>query len=266
MTRINSSLAGGSLALAAILVPSAQAQDKAPVIQTNAPWVSSAAMGLTLTHGNTETLLYTANLQTQRKTPKHEVFLGADGTYGENTDQDTDDTDQTAGSAHGFAQYNYLFTERFYAYGRFDALHDAVADIHYRFSFSPGVGYYFIKNPKTFLAGEFGPGVVTERLHHNDTDIPGDTRDDDQEYITLRFADRFEHKFSDAVRVWQTAEFLPQIDRWENYIINAEVGIEAALSKKLALRSYVQDTYDNEPALGRKKNDIKWITALAYKF
>ena len=144
-----------------------------------------------------------------------------------------------------------------------------MADIHYRFSFSPGVGYYFIKNPKTFLAGEFGPGFVTERLHthiHNANDVHIVSRDDDQEYMTLRFADRFEHKFSDSVRVWQMAEFLPQIDRWHNYIINAEVGVEVALSKKFSLRSYVQDTYDNEPAEGRKKNDLKWITALAYKF
>ena len=270
MTRFHSLLGGGALALAALLVPTTHAQDKAPTISTNAPWVSSAAMGLTLTRGNSKTLLFTVNALTERKTPKHEIFLGADGTYGETTDQETNDKDRTAGSAHGFAQYNYLFTERFYGYARLDGLHDAVADIHYRFSLSPGVGYYFIKNKTTFLAGEVGPGFVTERVHDGGrgTNSLGQSldRDNDQEYMTIRFADRFEHKFSDTVRVWQTAEFLPQIDYWRNYIINAEVGIEAALSKKLALRTYVQDTYDNEPAPGRKKNDLKWITALAYKF
>lgn len=266
MIRINSFIAAGALALAAFLVPSAHAQEKAPVIQTNSPWESSAAMGLTLTHGNSENVLFTANIQAKRKGPKSEILLGADGAYGETTDQDTDETTRNTAMAHGFGQYNYLFTERFFGYARLDGLHDEVADIHYRFSFSPGAGYYFIKNPKTSLAGEVGPGFVLERTHRNDTSVPNDTRDDDQEYMTIRFADRFEHKFSDTVRVWQTAEFLPQIDRWENYILNAEVGIEAALSKKLALRTYVQDTYDNEPANGRKKNDLKWITALAYKF
>jgi putative salt-induced outer membrane protein YdiY len=261
MTRFNSFIAVGALALAAILAPGAHAQDKAPVIQTNVPWESSAGMGLTLTRGNSKTLMFTANVLTQRKGPKNEISLGADGTYGENTDQETDDTDRTAGMAHGFAQYNYLFTERFYGLARLDALHDAVANIHYRLSFSPGVGYYFIKNPKTFLAGEVGPGFVTERVHNDFYN-----RDDDQEYMTIRFAERFEHKFSSSVRLWQSAEFIPQIDRWRNYIINAEIGIEAALSKKLSLRTYVQDTYDNEPAEGRKKNDIKLVSALAYKF
>lgn len=264
MTRINSLLAVGALALAAFVVPSATAQDKAPTISTNPPWVSSASMGLTLTRGNSKTLLFAADIKTERKGPKNELAFGADGTYGETTTEDSngdEQTDRTSGSAHAFGQWNYLFTERFYGYARLDGLHDAVADIHYRVSFSPGAGYYFVKNKTTYLAGEVGPGFVTERVHNDALD-----RDDDQEYMTVRFADRFEHKFSDSVRIWQTAEFLPQIDRWHNYIINAEVGVEAALSKRLALRTYVQDTYDNEPAQGRKKNDLKWITALAYKF
>jgi putative salt-induced outer membrane protein YdiY len=261
MTKIHSLLVGGALALAALLVPTTNAQDKAPTISTNPPWVSSASMGLTLTRGNSKTLLFAADIKTERKGPKNELAFGADGTYGENTDQNTDEKTRTAGSAHAFGQWNYLFTERFYGYARLDGLHDAVADIRYRVSFSPGAGYYFVKNKTTYLAGEVGPGFVVERVHNDEFN-----RNDDQEYMTLRIADRFEHKFSDSVRIWQTAEFLPQIDRFANYIVNFEAGVEAALSKKLALRSYIQDTYDNEPAQGRKKNDLKWITALAYKF
>jgi putative salt-induced outer membrane protein len=236
-------------------------QENLPTVKTNPPWEGSVSVGLTLTRGNSETLLFTANAAAQRKGPKHEFLLGADGTYGESTDQDTDDTDRTAALAHGFGQYNYLFTERFYGYARLDALHDAIANIHYRFTVGPGVGYYFIKDPKTTLAGEFGPGFVHERVHNDDRD-----RDDTEDYIMLRFAERFEHKFNPNVRLWQSVEFLPQIDRWHNYIINAEVGVETTLTKRLSLRTFAQDTYDNEPAEGRKKNDLKIVTALGYKF
>ena len=141
MIRLNSLLAVGALALAALLAPTTNAQDKAPTISTNPPWVSSASMGLTLTRGNSKTLLFAADIKTERKGPKNELAFGADATYGETTDQATDDTDRTAGSVHGFGQWNYLFTERFYGSARLDGLHDAVADIHYRFSFSPGAGY-----------------------------------------------------------------------------------------------------------------------------
>jgi putative salt-induced outer membrane protein YdiY len=218
-------------------------------ISTNAPWEKSAAVGLTLTRGNSDTLLFTANFLAARKGKENEFFLGADATYGENDDV------KNAESLHGFVQYNRLFSDRWYGYARVDGLHDAIADIEYRFTLSPGVGYYFIKNETTRLNAEVGPGFVYEKQG-----------DDTSGYFTVRLAERFEHKFNDRVRIWQSLEFLPQVDDFNNYILNAEIGVESALTKKLSLRAYLQDTYDNEPAMGREKNDLKLVTALGYKF
>ena len=227
-----------------------------PVLEKS-PWESSASLGMTLTKGNSDTLLVTANILSTRKDPKskNEWRLGADGTYGENQG------DRNAESAHAFVQYNRLFTERFYGYARVDGLHDEIAGIVYRLSFSPGVGYYFIKDKQTTLSGEVGPGVIHERL-----DGKNGAEDTDDTYMTIRFAERLEHKFSDTVRLWQSLEFLPQVDRFGNFLINAELGIETAMSKKLSLRTYLVDNYDNEPAPGRKNNDIKLVAAIAYKF
>jgi putative salt-induced outer membrane protein YdiY len=222
-------------------------------------WETSASAGLTLTRGNSETLLGTLSLNSSRKWPRDEVLLGASATYGEQTIRD-DDTglerkDTTAANVQGFGQYNHLFTDEFYGGFRLAALHDRIADVKYRVTFSPLVGYYAIKNPTTQLAFEVGPSFVLEK-----------TGDETDEYIAARFAERFEHKFSPRAKVWQSVEYMPQIDRWGNYIINFEVGAEASLTEKLSLRGVLQDTYDNEPAAGRKKNDVKLITALAYKF
>ncbi len=87
-------------------------------------------------------------------------------------------------------------------------------------------------------------------------------------YATLRVGEKFHQALSDRARLWQTAEFLPQVDQLNNYIINAELGIEADLTKdkKFRLRSYVTDTFNNEPATGRKQNDLTWVTAIAYNF
>src|SRR5262249_38025874 len=141
-----------------------------------------------------------------------------------------------------------------YGYGRLDALHDGIADIEYRFVLSPGVGYYFIKDPKTTLSLEGGPGVVIEKQGN-----------DEHTYFTLRIGQKFEHKFNDRVRVWESVELLPQVDNFDNFIVNAEAGIESALSKTWALRLVLQDTYDNEPAPGRKKNDFKVIGGIQWK-
>ena len=213
------------------------------------PWVTTASIGFSLTRGNSETLLVTGNVLSEKKWDKNELRLGVDGTYGE--DHDTTNAEQV----HGFGQYNRLFTERFYGYGRLDALHDGIADVDYRVTLSPGAGYYFVKNKSTTFSGEVGPGFIMERQGG-----------DDRNYFTLRIAERAEHKLNDRVRLWESVEYLPQVDDFNNYIINAEIGIDTAITKKLSLKVFVVDTYDNDPAPDRKKNDLKLVTALAYKF
>jgi putative salt-induced outer membrane protein YdiY len=223
--------------------PAPKPEEKKPA------WETTAAIGLTLTRGNSKTLLVTGNVLSEKKWDRNEVRLGADAAYGE--DNDTKNTE----SIHGFGQYNRLFTERFYGYGRLDVLHDAIADVDYRITFSPGVGYYFIKNASTSFSGELGPGYIYEKQG-----------DDTHSYFTLRIAERFEHKLNDRVKLWESVEYLPQVDRFENYIINAEAGIDTSITKKLSLRVFALDTYHSEPAPDREENDLKLVAAVAYKF
>lgn len=212
-------------------------------------WNSSAAAGLTLTSGNSDTLVATANIGTEKKWDRNEAAFGIDGSYGEQDDE------KNIEMLHGFGQYNRLFTDRFFGLFRADAMHDAIADVEYRVTLSPGLGYYFIKNKTTFLRGELGPGVVFEK-------VGGET----DTYMTIRVAERFEHQLSKTAKIWQSAEWLPDVSDWDNYVINAEIGIEVAINTKWSLRTYIQDTYDNQPAPDRKHNDVKLVAATAYKF
>ena len=221
------------------------------VVLTNKPvWESSISLGFTLTHGNSDSLLATGSIQTHTKTPHDELGLGADGAYGES------DSVQNVNTAHGFIQYNHLFNDRFFGYLRADALHDEIADLQYRITLSPGAGYYFLRRTNTTFAVELGPAMVFERLG-----------DKDNNYVTARLAERFEYKFvTSSARVWESAEILPQINEFNNYVINAQFGLEAIVTKKISLQAYVQDSYLNEPAPDRQQNDLKIVSGLKYKF
>lgn len=234
-----------------ILAVFAETQPVNQVVQEKKPtWDSLAGVGLTLTRGNSDTLLITASLQTQKKTPLNELMFLAQGSYGMNNNV------KNIESLQGSAQYNRLFSEQFFGYIREEALHDGIADLDYRFTTSPGVGYYLIKETNTTLAVENGPAVINERLGGVD-----DT------YATWRLAERFEHKFpGHKARIWQNVEILPQVNDLDHYLVNAEVGIESAISKKLSLQVSIQDNYANQPAPGRKANDLKLISGLTYKF
>lgn len=222
---------------------------------------------MTLTRGNSETFLSTLAFKAVRKTTNNEVLLGASGSYGESTTEETflkndgtkgqrDTSKRTVANASAYAQYNYLFTDRIYGGGRVDFVHDSVADLSYRVTVSPLAGYYVIKNPKAKLSFEFGPSGVFERQEGTNS----------SQYAALRLGDRFEYKFNPKSKVWQSFDVIPQVDRFSNYLLVTEIGGEAAFTQQFSLRAVLQDTYDNEPAEGRKKNDLKFITSLVYKF
>ncbi len=228
--------------------------DAAPTAATPPPltpppkWDLSLALGATLTEGNSDSVLFTLIGRADKKFEPHELHLGVDLSYGETEDVKNNET------ARAFGQYNYLFTDRLFGYVRAEALHDAIADVEYRFTIGPGVGYYFIKREMTTLSVEGGPAFVYEKVGGEETG-----------YLTARIAERFEHKFNDRARIWQTLEFLPQVDDLENFIINAEIGVESAITGNWAISLILQDTYDNVPAEGREENDVKLIAAVKWK-
>jgi putative salt-induced outer membrane protein len=232
----------------------------APEPEKKPKWETSAGVGVTLTSGNSESVQAAANFLTQYKRAKDEFRFTVDAGYGEAkpaesaTNPDPQMEKNTA-FVRGSAQYNRLFSERLYGYLRVEAMHDDIADVTYRVTLSPGLGYYFIKNDKTLLSAELGPGYVFEKLGNDEND-----------YATLRIGERFEHKLSKTARLWQSVEILPEVTDFNNFLASFTAGIEADITKKLRVQLYALDVYDNVPAPDRKKNDLKLVAGLKYVF
>ena len=232
----------------------AQSAATPPPAKTN-NWDTTAAAALTLTRGNSETLLVTLGLETKRKWERDEAAFGISGGYGDSTANNvyTKNTE----FIQGYGQYNHLFSDRFYGALRLDGQYDGIAGIEYRFKLSPIAGYYFIKNDKMTLAGEAGPALIMEHLE-------GQTA---HAYWAARLAERFDYKLTANTKVWESLEYLPKVDDWaKNYLLNFEAGIDTAINKHWSLRVVFQDQYASEPANGRKANDLRLMAGTAYKF
>ena len=232
---------------------SGMAQDKV-LAEKPAPWVSSAFLGMTMTRGNSDTMLFSGSLKTSKKEHDDEWAFALAGVYGENNSV------KNTEALNAFGQYNRFFDERLYGYLRVDGLYDGIADVDYRFAVSSGLGYYLIKdtNPSqtnTTLAVETGASIEAQRLGGLD-----------QEFVTLRLAERFEHKINAHARFWQNVEVFPQVDQFENYVMNFEIGMEAAFSKSFSLKTCLDDSFANRPAANHLKNDVKIVAGIAYKF
>jgi len=250
----NKILTIGLSALLAVTAGTAWAQTNAPV---GPPvWHGDAALGLSLARGNANTFLLNGSATTENLWDQNDLKLGADGQYGLNNWGQTNQTQSTE-AIHGFTEYKRFFTDRFYGSARVDGFHDDIASIQYRLVVGPAVGYYFIKSDASKLNGEVGPSFIDERLGHENAS-----------YVTLRFTERFEHTFNKAktAKFWEEVDYLPQVDRFDNYLLNTEVGVEAALNARFSLRVCADDKFDSEPAAGRKENDILLVSSLVFKY
>ena len=215
------------------------------------PWETTAAAGLTLTRGNSKTLLATLSLDSKRKWEGNEALFGIAGGYGE--DKDTKNTE----FVNAFGQYNRLFSHRFYGGLRLDGVYDGIAQLDYRVRLSPLAGYYLIKETNTTLVVETGPSAVFEK-HRGQGE---------ETYLGFRAGERFEHKLSASTRLWESLDYVPRVDAWtEKYVITAEAGIDSAINKHWSLRVLFQDVYDSAPTAGRTSNDMRLVAGAAYKF
>jgi putative salt-induced outer membrane protein YdiY len=220
-------------------------------------WQTTIAVGVSIARGNTDNTLASITAMTEKKWLKNDLLFGGDGRYGETRTPNTPKETENAETLHGFSQYNRMLGSGFYDYLRADGFHDGIADIKYRLTLSPGIGYYFVTNKTWDFCAEAGPGYIKEQL---------DGRSEN--FSIMRMAEKAHYNISPIAKAWETVELLPQLDRFDNYVINFEAGIDAALTKdkKLSLRTVLKDSYNNEPAAGRLKNDLQIITGLAFKF
>jgi putative salt-induced outer membrane protein YdiY len=214
-------------------------------------WEGSFNFGLTVTTGNSNTTTGNTSIETKLTLPKSITQLGASATLGKTG------SEETADKSNAYAQFNYLLTERLTPYIKGSWERDRIADLVWRFTVGPGLGYFFIKKPDSSLLGEMGVSYIRENFE----------RVSPTDYYALRIAEQGEWKITKTARVWEKAEYLPDISEFDKrFILNGEAGIEASISTRTTLRLLVQDTYNSRPAPGRNRNDTLYIAGLGYKF
>jgi len=215
-------------------------------------WQKSVAFGLNYTSGNTDTTALSLLSALNRETKDDIIDFTLNYGYGEDRAREDDGLDKTnKNDLRATGNYRYLITERFFAGAGVNFLYDEIADVDYRTTLIPSLGYFLAKNDDYKFSVDAGPAYIFEKVGGEENN-----------YLAPKVGERFDWIISCTSKLYQSAEYFFDVDDSDNYLVNAELGIEAAISADMSLVLLVRDTYDNVPAADREKNDIATITAI----
>lgn len=244
--------------LAAELSTNAPAATKPPAAlpKPPSPWYTTVSMNAAVARGNADTLLIWAALNSLRKWDKNEIALGADATYGSNSDPTTRKETTTAQKYNLYAQYDRRLDDRVYLGLHSDVGQDRIASVDYRATVAPAFGYYAITNGSVKLKLENGPAFVFERLRGSGT----------ANYLTLRLFEEVKWQFNETTSITQSMEYLPQVADFGNFVINFNLVLSTEINKKCRANITFQDFCRSIPAPGRRGNDLRLMAGISYSF
>ena len=166
------------------------------------------------------------------------------------------DGDTTANRSGASGRYDYLMTERLFAFAEFDTLRDRFAGFDFRGSIGPGLGYDFIKNDAHLLQG-------LASLLYTYSDFSDDGTDT---YLSGKAAGNYTWQITEATRFRQLLDYQVSFDDTDVYFINSETALEHALAAHFGLSLRYLVNYQNSPPGDADKTDRVLLASLVITY
>lgn len=223
---------------------------------TPAPkWTGNLSLGITSTHGNTKTESVTGSATASKRREKDRTTLSAD--YAKSSQQSkitgNDETIEDWWRARG--KYDYFFTKKMYGYldGRIEK--DAVAQLDRRVIVGAGGGYQWIESDNMNFSSELGLAYVNEKYKTESNDN-----------ISAQLGYHFDKKLRDNIIFINDLTYYPSLEKFSDYYLTTTAEIRANFTKSFFTNFKTIFNYDETPAEGMHKTDVKYFLGLGYSF
>lgn len=235
----------------------------ADIVSINPPakpipkWIGSISAGFTSTHGNTKTETISASGNMTKRTEKDRTQISADYAKGEQEDRTTgaDETIEDWWRAKG--KYDYFFSKKKYAYvdGRYEK--DAVAELDRRVIIGGGGGYQWIESADMNFSTEIGLASLYEKF---------DNQTDSNSELSTQLGYNFDKRLTGNTKFTHDLTYYPALDKFSDYFLTSTAGIRTDFSSNFFATFKTIFNYDETPAIGSHKTDVKYFLGLGYSF
>jgi len=219
-------------------------------------WTGSLTLTGLFTRGNSNTDNLGLAFDAVRRAERDRITFDAQYLYGRQENPDTGEKSTSTENWFVFGKYDYFFNKKFYAFASTRVEHDRIADLDLRFTPAVGAGYQWIEKPTENFFTEGGLAWVYEDFEDDGTD----------EHFGLRLAYHYDRKLNDKVFFFHDLEYLPSVEDFSDFNVNADAGIRVTLTKNMFTEFKFEWKYDATPAEGAEKNDLRYILGVGWNF
>lgn len=224
-------------------------------------WTGGGNVGFALARGNSETTNLALGFNALRKTSNDAWVLNAASLY----TRDDKLGNTSANTFGGLIRYDRNISQRWFIYGVFAGMYDALQNLNYRIMPGGGLGFHAIATPTTTLDLLGGMGYTRESYSEtliNNLVTPGVTNN----LVTATVGDEFSHKLTHNTSITQNLYYLPSLNQTSNYRVNGSFGIATKLNGWMTANANFLDQYVSQPVLGNKNNNVLFTTGLGFTF
>lgn len=217
-------------------------------------WGGVVDTGLATARGNTETFTFNFSAKAARTTAKDKISVYGLSLYSNNNTGGKSVT--TASLVGGGTRYDFNVSEKMFAFGQLDLLHDRFQELDLRVAPDGGVGIHAIKTPTTTL-DLFGGGGLNKEFFTS-----GLNRTSGEGLLGETYA----HKISKSTVLNQGLQFFPNLSNMGEFRSVFNLGLATQLTKVLSWQMTFSNLYLSNPPVGVKTTDVIFTTGLRFTF
>ena len=234
-----------------------------PAVET---WHGSVNGAFNAARGNTVENSWSILANVNRRWEK-DRFNANFGYYYSEKGTATTDTTKSTDRWEAEAQHDHFWFPSVYNYENVRYDRDRIQELNMRIRLGAGLGYQWLEKRMFESTGkwsfnqELGVNWVKEEYA-----IPSDAKENG--YAALRYAHHLNYlpKWNEGLELFHNLEYLPEVDDWEKYLAKADIGFTTKLIYDFDLIAKIEWEFNSKPAANRKKEDVRYIVGLGYKW
>ncbi len=229
------------------------------ILAINPPEIAGTGditLSASVNRGNTRNQSFRADIDAVRRTEIDRITLDAGWAYASNRPEGSNDDELTERNVFAAAKYDYFFSERWFGYAQNRAEGDSFQDLELRYTAGVGVGYQWYEEPDLKLYTEGGPSYFYEDFDDEDP----------KDYLAARLAYRIDVRLIDELKLVHNLEWYPSLENADDQFVRFDATLRYPFGSQLTGTAGIDYEWDNTPADGKRRTDVKYIFGIGYSF